>query len=210
MTIYHIVALPAKTQRKKLNTLKNKLYTWGYRYSLKTSSSDVHITLVQISFEEKWLIDILQTAIIELTNKYKSFYLPYIEITNKINKKSRNDELNKKYPNWWWWISLLFENKDNELWSITKKLIKIAKLLNIDDMNSYIDKIKTVKPQYKRTNNILDYTSNHMNICNYALPEKTNEAKSIIEKNIPKKIKFDTLALRNCDWNTEFEIKLSD
>jgi hypothetical protein len=75
----------------------------------------------------------------------------------------------------------------------------MAKLLHIDDMASYIDKIKSLKNKDEQSNNILDYTANHMNICNYALPEKASEAKAIIEKYIPKEITFDTLALRNLD-----------
>lgn len=210
MAVYHIVALPEKNQKKYLNNLKNKLYTWWYRYSSKPSSSDVHITLTQIFFEDIWSIKTLKKAIIELAKKHKSFSLPYLKVTDKINKEVENEELKKQYPNWWWWVSLFFENKNNELWLLTTELIEIAKWLNIDDMSSYIDKIKTVKPKHKRTKNILDYTANHMNICNYALPEKTKEAKAIIEKTIQKKIKFDTLALRNLNWKNEFEIKLND
>lgn len=210
MAVYHIVALPEKNQKENLNNLKNKLYTWWYRYSLKPSSSDVHVTLIQISFDDIWSIKVLKKAMTELAKQYRSFSLPYVEVTDKINKESENEELSKQYPNWWWWISVVFENKNNKLWALTTELIEIAKWLNIDDMNSYIDRIKTVKPRHKRTDNVLDYTANHMNICNYALPEKTKEAKHIIEKIIPKEIKFDTLALRNLDGKQEFEIKLND
>lgn len=210
MAIYHIVALPEKKQKEYLNELKNKLYTWWYRYSKKPSSSDVHVTLIQVSFENNWIIAILKKQIIEVAKNYKKFSLPYTEVTDKINKNIEDEELSKKYPNWRWRISFLFNNKNNNLWSITEECIKICDQLKINDIDSYIERIKIVKPKSKWTDEILDYTANHMNICNYALPEKTKEAKSIIEKHTSKEIIFDTLALRNRDWKYEFEIKLSE
>ena len=210
MAVYHIVLIPEKSQRDILNNLKNKLYIWWYRYSTKPSSSDIHISLNQISFDDSWLISTIKEETIKIAKKHKPFSLPYIEVTDKIYTETKNKELNQKYPNWWWWVSLLFENKDNELWSLTKELITIAKWLHIDDIVSYIDKIKSLKNKNERTDNILDHTANHMNICNYALPEKTKEAKSMIEKNIPKEIRFDTLALRNSNWENEFEIKMKN
>ncbi len=168
MAIYHIVLIPEKKQRDRLNNLKNKLYAWWYRYTSRGNSHDVHVSLNEIYFDDMWLM----------------------------------------YPNGRWWVSILFENKGNELWFLAKEVITMAKLLHIDDMVSYIDKIKSLKNKDEQSNNILDYTANHMNICNYALPEKASEAKAIIEKYIPKGITFDTLALRNLNWENEFEIKL--
>lgn len=208
MTIYHIVALPEKSQRKLLNGLKDELYTWGYRYSLKPSSSDVHISLNQLVFDNPGIIPMIKTEIQKLAQKYEIFSLPYTEITEKIYKETDNEELKSKYPNGRGWVSLIFSNKNTSLWLLTKELITIAKILHIDDSNSYIERIKTVKPKHERTDDILDYTANHMNICNYSLPEKTKEAKLIVEKNIPKHIVFNTLALRNENWMLEFEVTL--
>jgi len=210
MPIYHIVALPQDKQKTQLNQLKNRLYTWWYRYSNKPNSSDVHVSLIQVSFEDEWMINILKNQILNLSKIYKRFSLPYTEITDKINNKTENAELSKNYQNWRWWVSMLFENKDNQLWIITQECIKICDKLWINDINSYIENIKTVKPKSKWTDNVLDYTANHMNICNYALPQKTKEAKTIVEEQAPKEIIFDTLALRNRDGKYEFEIKLNE
>lgn len=208
MPIYHIVLLPEKKQREHLNELKNKLYTWWYRYSKKPSSSDVHISLLQVSFEDKSIIDNLKEQLMNLAKNYKKISLPYTEITDKININIEDKELSKNYPNWRWRVSFLFNNKDNKLWALTEDCMKISDKLKINDIDSYIERVKIVKPKDQRTNNFLDYTANHMNICNYTLPEKTREAKSIIQKNSPKEIVLDTLALRNRNWKHEFEISL--
>lgn len=76
-------------------------------------------------------------------------------------------------------------------------------------MDTYVARIKTVKPAAERTDDVLDYTANHMNICNYATPEKTHEAKCLIEQNTPKEIVFDTIALRNAKGNHVREIPLA-
>ena len=209
MPIYHIVLLPEKKQREHLNKLKNKLYTWWYRYSKKPSSSDVHVSLVQVSFDNKQIIDDLKKQLIDLAKNYKNISLSYTEITDKINKNIEDKELSKNYPNWRWRVSFLFNNKNNKLWSITENCMKISDQLGINDMNSYIERIKIVKPKNKWTDNVLDYTANHMNICNYALPEKTKEAKSIILKDSTKEFTFEILALRNKNWKHEFEINLN-
>jgi len=210
MAIYHIVLIPEKKQRDRLNNLKNKLYAWWYRYTSRGNSHDVHISLNEIYFDDMWLITTIKEKLSKIAKRYKPFTLPYLEITDKIYKQTNNKELNEKYPNGRWWVSILFNNKDNELWFLAEELITMAKLLHIDDMASYIDKIKSLKNKDEQSNNILDYTANHMNICNYALPEKASEAKAIIEKYIPKEITFDTLALRNLDWKNEFEVKIKN
>ena len=210
MAIYHIVLIPEKKQRDRLNNLKNKLYTWWYRYTSRGNSHDVHISLNEIYFDDMWLITTIKEKLTKIAKRYKPFTLPYLEITDKIYKQTRNKKLNEKYPNGRGWVSILFNNKGNDLWSISKELITMSKWLNIDNINSYINRIKTLKFQEEQTDDILDYTANHMNICNYALPEKASEAKAIIEKYISKKITFDTLALRNWDWKNEFEVKMKN
>ncbi len=64
-------------------------------------------------------------------------------------------------------------------------------------MQSFVTKIKKTKDPITRTDNILDYTANHMNICNYALPLYQSEIQRFLDIHIPKHILFDTIAVRD-------------
>ncbi len=207
--IFHIVLIPNKEHRKLLNNLQNDFYIWWFRYTNKPRYSDIHITLTQLNIDNNTqnIIEKLKQKTQQLLKKHKASSLKYHTITKEVKSWENNSKLKIKCPNWRWRVSLLFNNKDNLLWELTTSSIKITEKLNINNIQSYIDKIKTFKPKDERTDNILDYTANHLNICNYCLPDRTEEIHKVTKETIPEKIIFDTIALRDFYWNHIFEIQ---
>ena len=73
--------------------------------------------------------------------------------------------------------------------------------MGINRNSEYISNVKRIE---KKEN---EFIANHINLSNYTRREKADECWNYFNKRLPKKIVFDTLALRDLDGNHLFEIK---
>jgi hypothetical protein len=194
MAIYHIVALPDDNNLKKLNLIRHYLYTNGFRYDNNAPKNDVHITLCQINTENSKLV--LEDFKQSIERKgFKKFNVKYDHITNKLK------EPNIMYPLGNSWIALFF--KDDNLKDLAKELDTVLKILTISATEDYIAPFRTDIDQ-----DIYDLTANHLNLCNYALPERSLEASNYIENEAPKNFEIDKIALRDEKGKILWTIKI--
>ena len=91
---------------------------------------------------------------------------------------------------------------------LAKELILLQKKLGVDDTNELAKCIKAIKPKTLQTKNIIDHIADHLNLCNYTLPQKANEAIEYIQTKLPKEITIDTIGLRSYDKKILWKITL--
>lgn len=197
MNIYHIIALPNEENLTRLNNIRHYLYTNGFRYSVDPPKNDVHITLAQInsSDDEAFIQNNLRDLINNELKDIKKFEIESDHITN--NKKTPD----AKYPNGNVWIALYF--KDNILKKMAQNIDGILKGLNISTTEDYIAPFRT-----NSSEDIYDLTANHMNLCNYARPERAQKAKEYILQTAPKNFFIDKIALRDAKGKILWKINL--
>lgn len=204
--VYRIVALPENKSLKILNEIQNYLYMNWFRYENKNNENDIHITLTQTLLEKKE-INLLQQKIRKEKISCEPFILSCSNLVNEYQDRVKNDKkLQKKYPNWSHRIALFFEK--TPLKELAKKLVLIQKQLNVDDTEELVKRIKTIKQKNIQTKGMIDHIANHLNLCNYTLPQKANEAIEYIKTKLPKEIIIDTIWLRSYDKKILWKITL--
>lgn len=172
----------------ELQSIKDKLYSNGARYSIKPHGPTPHITIGQFSVDN---LAILSDALAELSI-FQRFTIQKNEwiLTKKYQKA--NHLMNNDY----YWLALLFEN-NNHLVKIFQDCSEVMDKYNINDNESYINNVKKVK---EITDNLTiseikdtDCIANHLNISNYSRPERVEDSWNFISDNLPSKLEFGTL-----------------
>ncbi len=205
---YTIVALPNHKERILINDLKNYFYLNWYRYQISPSHQSVHITLEQIDIEPKDEVFIYNIYRKSLKNT-SGFSIKYTEVSNKIHDRiSSHPTFSAKYPNWASRVALLY-NSDELIW-LSNKLISLGELHNIDNSDIYIQNIASTCSNNKKSKIKKTYIADHMNICNYCIPEMWWKAKKIILwLNYLKDIYINSIGLMDENWIIKREILLS-
>ncbi len=181
---FTIVSLPSEPTFSTLNLLKSYFYLNDFRFKNKPNNSVVHLTLCEGSCLENQIKEIEGLVFTEIKNS-QPITSNYKRVTADIRGpvKDKCDFENA-------WISILFD--DENLLNLSNRIDDILKKLNVSSTSEYIKKIlENVENTNK--NNVI---ANHINICNYARPEKALEAKEKIESSIKKEIVFDKIAFR--------------
>ncbi len=172
--LYTIVALPEKNTLDLLNSLRIRLYS-EYLEDPRDPRSVVHITLAQLKTSNP-KDERIANGLSEIGKKYLP--IPLSDITIKTDTKIPDDS--KTASNW---IGLDIRN--SELQNLSQEIQHRLELLEIDDTNNYLKRAGFHKQ-----------IPLHFTLCPSCIPEKTDEAVSIIHKTIPKEIIIDSLALR--------------
>lgn len=194
---FAIIAIPEITILTKLNNLKKYFYTNSFRYENKSNITDVHVTLASGICDETD-IENIKKGISKTIKKYKPIKTKYLNVTNErrgpVQGKCEFDNV---------WVAFLFDDP------LLKKLaIDIDSYLVSKDISITEEYINSIKSFY---NNKIDkefIIANHMNLCNYCRPEKSEEAKRLIEKIMLSEIIFDHVALRLKSGSHAWEISL--
>jgi len=106
-------------------------------------------------------------------------------------------EPNYKQDNPYTWIAIKIPKREE----LYKQVEKVIDQMGINRNSEYISNVKRIE---KKEN---EFIANHINLSNYTRREKADECWNYFNKRLPKKIVFDTLALRDLDGNHLFEIK---
>lgn len=176
--LYTIVALPESKTRKILNDLRQKLYA-DYLLEPRKPTSEVHITLAQLKTS-----DPEERALNEGVTKIAREFIPITlsDFKIKIDPKFSDDKIQIDYN----WIGLNI--KSPELRELSEEIRNFLQKLGLDDTPSYLERSGFQKE-----------IPLHFTFCPKCIPQKSNKAKSIIEKVLPEKIIVDMVALRAKD-----------
>lgn len=181
---FTIIALPSEPTFSVLNSLKSFLYLNNFRFKNKPNNSVVHLTLCEGKCSEAEIDQLNKLISIELKG-VNQIVCKYERVTadtrGPVKDKCEFDNS---------WVSILFNN------DLLKKLsLDIDNILiksNVSTTSEYIERILENVENTDKSNVI----ANHMNICNYAKPDKAVEAKEMIVSKIPQEIIFDRVAFR--------------
>jgi len=204
---YTIVALPNQKERVLINNLKNYFYLNWYRYKNLPSHQSVHITLEQKDIEikdESIIYDIYRKSF----ENTSWFPIKYTEITNKIHDRiPSHPVLSIKYPSWASRVALLYNSE--KLISLSNQLIKLGKLHAIDNTSTYIENITNTCIDINDSRIQKSYIADHMNMCNYCIPDMWWKAKDLILwLDYLKDIHIDSIGLMDENWIIKREFLL--
>jgi hypothetical protein len=185
------VAIPKKEDLEILNNLRNHIYQNDFRFKNKLLGSDTHMTIAEVE------IDNAQVEILEqkLLNEVEA--LPFSLDENDWILTKEDKEPNYKHDHPYTWIALKFPKRED----LFKQVESVIDSMGINKNTEYIANIKRIEKASD------DYIANHINLSNYTRREKADECWEYFNKNLPKKIIFDTLALRNLKGRHLFELK---
>lgn len=188
---YHIVAIPQEKDLKILNKLRNYIYLNNYRFKNKPITSDTHITISEIDIEESRIEELKN--VLSKTIKHIPFELTDTEWEVVKENKEPNCKQDKPYT----WIALKFP----QIKKLYAEVDSITRDMSINGNQRYIDNVKIIEKKEG------DYIGNHINLSNYTRREKANECWQYFKDNLPNKITFNKIALRDLKGNHIFEIE---
>lgn len=194
--IAHIVAIPTNKDLEYLNSLRLYIYENDFRFSNKSSVSDTHITLSEVSLEETQIQNLEESIKNNLSN-LKGFTISKKEWTLTKEDKEPNYRSDKPYT----WIALKFPQRKD----LFLELERITKELEINNNDEYIKNVKRIEEDIKDN----ECLANHMNLSNYTRREKADECWNYFNNKLPNKITFDRIALRAEDGRLLLTIPLS-
>ncbi len=193
-----IVALPEKNTLGALNELKNYFGTLGFTYKNKASTSDVHLSLAEVLCD-LGDVEVMRTELAKAVADVAPISSKYTEI---MNEKRGPIPGKCEYENCW--VAVLFE--DAGLQDLSAVVDACLVSLGKSTTGEYISRIQD--GIYHGNNTTETVIANHMNLCNYCRPEKSEEAREMIIRSIPPEITFDRIALRLPDGSHAWEIDL--
>lgn len=193
--IAHIVAIPTNKDLEYLNSLRLYIYENDFRFSNKSSVSDTHITLSEVSLEETQIQNLEKSIKNNLSN-LKGFTISKEEWTLTKENKEPNYRSDKPYT----WIALKFPQRKD----LFLELERITKELGINNNDEYIKNVKRIEEDIKDN----ECLANHMNLSNYTRREKADECWNYFNKKLPNQITFDRIALRSEKGEILFTISL--
>lgn len=176
MSTYSFIALPTPDLLDKLNSIRQYLYTNGFRYSSNPPKADVHITLFEFEYDRKFNVT---EEIGYVVSKFKPVAIKGYELNNRPHSVATNKFTDKPSN----WIALSFDSPE---------LRGYAKLIS-----QHISGSQAVN-------------ADHLNLCNYARPEKSEEAIAYIKsQNLPEELLVDQIAVRDEAGNIEWRCELN-
>ena len=189
------MALPEEEVRKSLNDLRLYFNRSGFRKKKKSTASDAHITLARGFFSP----NIVGRARTEVARILKDFE-PFEVVWEKLTSEKRHPT--KEHPYNYCWIALTFN--DSRLYKLSNALDKWLTQEKLSDTFNYIGEVKNAVASSK----VRGVVADHLNICNYCLPEKADEACSLILNTIPKKFMVEKVAFRHNNGAHAWELPL--
>ena len=192
---FTFVALPEKQVGKSLNDLRLYFNRGGFKKKRRSFASDAHITLARGIFSS----DIVKRSRIEIAKileGFAPFEITWEELMNE--KRSPTEE----HPYNYRWIALAFD--DSRLRALSKALDEWLVQEKLSDTFNYVGEVKDVVASNKAGGVVAD----HLNICNYCLPERAGEACSLILNKMPKKFFIRKVAFRHMDGAHAWELAL--
>ncbi len=196
MLTFSIVAIPDSHNLQILNDLKLTFNKSGARGKVKDTVSDSHITLAQGTFSNKKEIDIIQHEIKNALQSFKPFDVSYLKVTK--DKKGPNIKRNHEY----YWIALTF--KDENLDRLAKVVDQVLINLKLSQTRAYVDMVHEMDSASLNRSIVGD----HMNICNYCLPEFVDDVYAKTVKEVPETFKISKVAFRYNSGEHAWEIFL--
>lgn len=201
-----LVAFPESSTREELDAIRNALYQGGFRYTNHSLAMTSHVTLAQLkaASDPQALKSHFSLAVCPQTKiSLQDFSLLAQEHT-WIHKFP---EWKEKYPQGATWIAFHFQSP--EMQQLAKNLMIIAQKLHLDESFVYAQGIAQVQGIPDEEIQLFDYLANHLNLCNYARPEKSAEALNFISSQFKrKKLIFDRIALcieQEMIWELPFQ-----
>ena len=191
--IYHLVALPRQEDLEIINNLRNYIYQNNFRFKNKPLNSDTHITLTQVDTED---IQLLKRKLEENIFKIKSFSIQRKDWILTKEDKNANYKCNQPYT----WIALKFPQRKE----ILNIIDSITRELGINMNEEYLTNLRSIEKNLKDEEGIAD----HINLSNYTRREKADECWNYFNTNLPERITFDCLALRNEEGELLFKLYL--
>lgn len=191
--IYHLVAIPQLDDLKTLNSLRNYIYQNNFRFKNKPLDSDTHITLTQVDTEDTQL---LKLKLEESIYTMKIFSIQKDEWKLTKEDKEPNYKISLPYS----WIALRFPQREE----LFNSLDILTKELGINMNEEYLTNLKSIEKELKNKEGIAD----HINLSNYTRREKADECWDYFNTNLPDKITFNCLALRNQKGKLLFKLYL--
>lgn len=203
---YTLVALPEQAIGDELDNIRNLLYQGGFRYTNHPLRMTSHVTLTQlkISSDPQALKSLFASAI----NHQTTILIDHFSlIAQEHTWIAKIPEWKAKYPQGATWIAFLF--KSFALEQLAKKLMIRAQNLNLDESFAYAQGIAQLQGIPDEEIQLFDYLANHLNLCNYAYPQKSAEALSFISSQFKrKKLIFDRIAFfaeQEMIWELPFQ-----
>jgi len=191
--IYHLVAIPQQDDLETLNSLRDYVYQNNFRFKNKPLDSDTHITLTQVDTED---IQLLRQKLEEFIPTIKIFTIRKEEWKLTKEDKAPNYKIGLPYT----WIALKFPQR-KELFN---SLDILTKELGINMNEEYLTNLKSIEKDLQDEKGIAD----HINLSNYTRREKADECWNYFNTNLPNKITFNCLALRNQKGELLFKLYL--
>jgi len=194
--IAHIVAIPTNKDLEYLNSLRLYIYENDFRFNNKSSVSDTHITLSEVSLEDTQIQNLEESIKNNIFN-LKTFAISKEEWTLTNEPKEPNYRSDQPYT----WIALKFpQRKDLYL-----ELERVTNELGINNNEEYIKNVKRIEEHIKDS----ECLANHMNLSNYTRREKADECWNYFNNKLRNQITFDKIALRSEDGRLLLTIPLS-
>ena len=196
MKIFTIVLLPCERDLEILDNLKLKFNKEGFRHKISDTTTHAHITLSQGTYNDEVELDSIKSDLINWLKKETQI----VDDSPSITKEKRNPNEKVDYENYW--IALTFENKD--IIELASKIDAYLVKQNISNTKNYIEKVYRTDPN-SITRNIV---GDHLNLCNYCKPKKSDEAYNLVKETVPTRVCFDSIGLRYKKGDLAWKFKL--
>lgn len=184
---YTLVAIPQEQDLKLLNNLRDYIYQNDFRFKNKPLDSDTHITLTEVILNNDEDIENLRLSLLNNISSLKQFSVSKSEWVLTKEEKELNYKIDLPYT----WVALKFPQRKE----IFKVLYRLTKEMGINNNLEYINNIKKIEGEIPDEECI----ANHINLSNYTKREMGGRCWEYFNKNLPEKIVFDRIGLRDGD-----------
>ena len=192
---FTFVALPEEKAKNSLNDLRLHFNRSGFKKERKSFASDAHITLARGMVSSN-IAEQSRVGVTKILEGFKPFEIVWEKLTNEKRPPT------EKHPYNYHWIALIFD--DARLRALSKALDAWLVQKKLSDTSNYVEEINNgVAPD-----KVKGVVADHLNICNYCLPERADEACSLILDTVPEKFLIEKVAFRHDDGAHAWELTL--
>lgn len=192
---FTFVALPEEKVRNSLNDLRLHFNRNGFKKKNKSTASDAHITLAR-GVASLDIAERSRVEIVRILKDFKPFEVTWKKLTNEKRPPT------EKHPYNYHWIALIFD--DEKLRALGRVLDEWLAQENLSDTVNYVGEVRDVVASDKTRGVVAD----HLNICNYCLPKRADEAYELILNTIPKRFLIKKVAFRHDAGTHAWELPL--
>lgn len=193
---YSLVGIPQEQDLKLLNNLRDYVYQNNFRFKNKPLDSDTHITLTEVVLNKEEEIYTLRLSLLKNLSSLKQFTVSKSEWMLTKEEKEPNYKINLPYT----WIALKFLQRKE----IFEALNRLTEEIGVNNNAEYINDVKKIEGDIPDEECI----ANHINLSNYTQREMGGKCWEYFDMNLPEKIVFDRIALRDEKGLTLFIIYL--